>query len=170
MPRSGHLDPATSLETDSHKGNDQDSVPDRPIGANGAPNGIFISLPNSPSSCASSEPVGRELLRDASVDSLRSINEMIRAANLGRAATPQGMTLEFLKDALAAESMGGSPSLRSLLQGPDADELALRLRQLPDLWRTTILQMLEQAELVQKGVEEMTDEETNRLAKVYALA
>lgn len=109
-------------------------------------------------------------MRDASVDSLRSINEMIRAANLGRVATPKDMTFEFLKDALAAECMDGSPSLRSLLEGPDADELALRLRQLPDLWRTTILQMLEQAEQVQKGVEEMTDEETTRLAKVYARA
>jgi len=95
---------------------------------------------------------------------------MIRAANLGRVATPKDMTLDFLKDALEAECVDGGPSLRSLLGGPDADELALRLRQLPDLWRTTILQMLEQAEQVQKGVEEMTDEETTRLAKVYTRA
>jgi hypothetical protein len=76
------------------------------------------------------------------------------------------MTFDFLKDALKAESI--DESLRSVLASAPDDALALRLRQLPELWRTTILSMLEQAEQVQKGVEEMTDEESTRLQNIYA--
>lgn len=173
MPRFGQfMEPAAGLERNGHRSNDHDRV------AGGAPSDgrvgspSTISLPSSPSSCAGSvRSTGerRQLLESESVDSLRSVNEIIRAANLRRVSTPQGMTLQFLQDALDAENVDGGPSLRSLLQEvPGTDELARRLSQLPDLWRTTILQMLEQAEQVQKGVEEMSEQETTRLAQLYA--
>jgi hypothetical protein len=168
------MDPGTGVEACHNMSNDLNCNGSGALfnwEPNIAPDEINVSCPSSPSSrAAGAEPVGvsrPQLLGSASVDSLRSVSEMIRAANLGRASTPQAMTLEFLQDALNADSIDGGSSLRSLLEAPDADELALRLRQLPDLWRTTILKMLEQAEQVQKGVEEMSDEESTRLARIY---
>lgn len=89
---------------------------------------------------------------NASTDSLASIRELIRIANDARQATPEGHMMHFLQEALVQTPPGTSGSSASSLmrQGePEVQELAARLRQLPEQWRNTILKLLEQAEAVQ---------------------
>eukprot|EP00929_Paragymnodinium_shiwhaense_P056926 TRINITY_DN28494_c0_g2_i1.p1 TRINITY_DN28494_c0_g2~~TRINITY_DN28494_c0_g2_i1.p1 ORF type:complete len:765 (+),score=152.90 TRINITY_DN28494_c0_g2_i1:83-2377(+) len=107
-------------------------------------------------------------VRTASTDSMRTIDEIIRLANRNRAATPDGHTLECLQDMLRGSKYSLDGLGASLFdEAPGADELASRLRQLPDLWRTTIMQMLEQAESVQKGVETYEDADYDALAAKF---
>eukprot|EP00931_Biecheleriopsis_adriatica_P101903 TRINITY_DN76952_c0_g1_i1.p1 TRINITY_DN76952_c0_g1~~TRINITY_DN76952_c0_g1_i1.p1 ORF type:complete len:795 (-),score=170.78 TRINITY_DN76952_c0_g1_i1:71-2455(-) len=119
-----------------------------------SPSGLRAASPctdDGAASCASF----KEILKSASADSLASIDRILNMANAARQATPEGQMLQVLKDALVpdAAAPGSNASLPNLLlaQPPEAEELVLRLRMLPELWRSTILQMLEQAEAVQKA-------------------
>ncbi|CAE8585263.1 unnamed protein product [Polarella glacialis] len=112
----------------------------------------------------------RHILRSASADSLASFNEILRMANAAQQATPEGHLLHVLREALSAPPQeppqatgipangvsagammygGARKRLVPAEEPPEADELLVRLRQLPELWRNTILAMLEQAEAVQ---------------------
>lgn len=87
--------------------------------------------------------------------SMASLDEILRMCNDARMATPDGHMLDVLRDALGPQDATGTVGnsslgqLGSIPQAPEADELVLRLKQLPDLWRSTILSMLEQAEACQ---------------------
>jgi len=80
-------------------------------------------------------------------DSMASVNEILRLCNDARQATPDGLMLNVLQEALAP-CAGNAGKLLSPVE-PDVQDLVARLRQLPDLWRSTLLRMLEEAEAVQ---------------------
>eukprot|EP00930_Biecheleria_cincta_P022652 TRINITY_DN16516_c0_g3_i1.p1 TRINITY_DN16516_c0_g3~~TRINITY_DN16516_c0_g3_i1.p1 ORF type:complete len:753 (-),score=156.98 TRINITY_DN16516_c0_g3_i1:7-2265(-) len=113
------------------------------------------STPESSAGDAASCASFQHILRSASADSLASIDRILSMANAARQATPDGQMMQVLRDALCSETSGSSASCPSgrlqLPKAPEADELVARLRQLPELWRSTILQMLEQAEAVQQA-------------------
>jgi len=128
-------------------------------------NRIQVEEPDSPTfSEAPSviEKPRRKLCKDlspaASVASMASLDDILRMCNEARMATPEGHMLDVLKDALGPQNsstcneslaMSKLGQLVSNAQAPEADELVTRLKQLPDLWRSTILSMLEQAEACQ---------------------
>jgi len=112
--------------------------------------------PSSLASCRSdSEPDLAHLLRNGSADSLASLREILQMCNVARSSTPNGEMMDVLKEALS--SLPGSPQKSRkpplLPEAPEALELAERLRQLPEMWQSTIFQMLRQAEEIQKGVQ-----------------
>jgi hypothetical protein len=107
-------------------------------------------------SCRSdSEPDLAQLLRNGSADSLASLRDILQLCNVARSSTPNGQMMDVLKEALS--SIPGSPCPQRkpplLPEAPEALELAERLRQLPEMWQSTIFQMLRQAEEIQKGVQ-----------------
>jgi len=80
---------------------------------------------------------------------------VIRIANDAKQATPEGHVLQVLQDALALNRPGSpGPSVSSLLQmdAPETREVAERMDQLPELWRNTILKLLDEAESLQLQV------------------
>jgi len=144
LPSVGTCDPrdqATTLPTEPRMAS---------LGENSSNN--HDSLPQSAAESRGRSEVANRL-QSASVDSLKSIDEIIRMANLASQDTPEGLTLDFLKEVLITNTPIGSPSHghRKML-APLADELATRIAQLPELWRGTICQLLEEAEAVHKAV------------------
>lgn len=119
--------------------------------------GSRCSTPDSRAGDAASCASFQHILRSASADSLASIDRILNMANAARQATPDGQMMQVLRDALCSETSGSSAAPSGhfqLPQAPEADELVARLRQLPELWRGTILQMLEQAEAVQQAAKD----------------
>lgn len=104
---------------------------------------------NAESEHAPENPKMDEILRSASCDSLASLNEILRMCNDAKQATPQGHVMDVLRDALGPQTGTSGPRRPQLPRAPESDELVGRLRQLPELWRRTIFEMLEQAEAVQ---------------------
>jgi len=113
-----------------------------------------LPIPSSPRADACSAPPDTQRT-SASIDSLTSIREVIRIANDAKQATPEGHVLQVLHDALALNRPGSpGPSVSSLLQmdAPETREVAERMDQLPELWRNTILKLLDEAESLQLQV------------------
>jgi len=114
----------------------------------------------------SASPLDLEAILRSGSNSSLGIDEILEMANLARQATPQGFTLEILRDALAAESRseagstfeGDQTAPLRLPPARQADELAIRIQQLPKLWRGTILELIRQAEAVHR-LSELSEEQ-----------
>lgn len=130
------------------------SLADNPCPTNHIANLNLVAMPiASATPTAPVSPLSADSHRtNVSTDSLASIREMIRVANDARQATPEGQMINVLQEALALTPQRTPGTSVSNLLGsiePEAQELVCRLRQLPDLWRSTILRLLEEAEAAQ---------------------
>lgn len=114
---------------------------------------LLLDLPAMPTISGTPTPTSPATHRtSASFDSFASIRDVIRMANDAKQATPDDHMVKVLQEALAAGRPGSagscvSAALRS--DAPEAQEIEVRLHQLPELWRDTILRLLEEAESFQ---------------------